>query len=121
MGKNKNYGEYFKPKHEEQKIEEVQTTEETVETPQEETPVEEPKVEEPKLIKAVVTGAKRVNVRKDPAVKEGNVVAILDEGTEVYIIPVKVTDPEPYGWKKIRIPVANVNEGYMMPQYLKEI
>ena len=115
MGKNKNYGNYFKkPQMEEpvkdEKVEEVQTTEETVETSAEEAPVETPQTKEPIKIYGVVSGAKRVNMRKDPS-KDAKVLTILEEGTRVEIL--KHPDRT---WAKI---MYKDLIGYMMYMYIR--
>ena len=114
MGKNKNYGNYFKkPQTEEpvkdEKIEEVQTNE------TEEAPVEEEKVEtitpaEPIKVYAVVSGAKRVNLRIAPNT-EAKVLKILDEGAKV-----ELHDSVDRIWSSV---TYNGTDGYMMTMYLR--
>lgn len=115
--RNKGYNNYYKKPEapvNEKKIEEVQNTEETVEVVQEETPVETPETEtveaEPIKQYAVVTGARRVNMRSQPT-KESTVLAVLNEGTRVEILSSENPD-----W--INIAFGNVN-GYMMAQFLR--
>ena len=122
MSRNKNYNKFYKnPQTEEPvnetSVEEVQATEETVETPAEEAPVEEEKVEtitptEPIKVYAVVSGAKRVNLRMVPNA-EGKVLTILNEGTKVEVI--ETVDKV---WTSV---CYNGEAGYMMSMYLRPI
>ncbi len=121
MSKNKDYRKFYnKPKKEEivnepvqEEIKEVQTIEETTETPQEETPVEEQKVEESTIRKAKVIGATRVNVRKFGS-KDADVITVMSANAEVELL-----DSNYSGWKKVKTPSGAI--GYMMSQFLKEI
>ena len=123
MSRNKNYNKFYKnPQTEEPvnetSVEEVQATEETVETPAEEAPVEEEKTEEVPTDKesirefAVVSGAKRVNLRMVPNA-EGKVLTILNEGTKVEVI--ETVDKV---WTSV---CYNGEAGYMMSMYLRPI
>ena len=121
MSKNKDYRKFYnKPKKEEtvnepvqEEIKEVQTIEETAETPQEESPVEEQKVEESTIRKAKVVGAARVNVRQNHS-KDATVLTVLSENAEVEIL-----DSSNPSWEKVKTPSGAI--GYMMSQFLKEI
>lgn len=116
MSKNKGYNNFYnKPRKEEtvnEEVKEVQTVEETVEVSQEETPAEEKKVEtvqESIRQFAIVSGAKRVNMRKAPN-KDAAILKVLDENTEVELLKVDRT------WAQI----GHQGEvGYMMTMYLK--
>ena len=120
MSKNKGYNNYYKkPQVEEPAnetiVEEVQATEETVETSAEEAPVEEEKVEtitpaEPIKVYAVVSGAKRVNLRVAPNT-EAKVLEILNEGTKV-----EIHDSVDRVWSSV---TYNGTDGYMMTMYLR--
>ena len=120
MSKNKDYRKFYnKPKKEETvnepiaQTEEVQTIEETAETPQEETPVEEQKAEESTIRKAKVIGATRVNVRKFGS-KDADVITVMSANAEVELL-----DSNYSGWEKVKTPSGAI--GYMMSQFLKEI
>ena len=121
MSKNKDYRKFYnKPKKEEtvnepvrEEIKEVQTVEETAETPQEETPIEEQKVEESTIRKAKVVGAARVNVRKFGN-KDADVITVMSANAEVELL-----DSNYSGWEKVKTPSGAI--GYMMSQFLKEI
>lgn len=121
MSKNKDYRKFYnKPKKDEtvnepvrEEIKEVQTIEETAETPQEETPVEEQKVEEPTIRKAKVVGAARVNVRKFGS-KDADVITVMSENAEVEILNSSIPR-----WIKVETPSGAI--GFMMSQFLKEI
>lgn len=117
MSKNKGYNNFYnKPRKEEtvnEEVKEVQTVEETVKVSQEETPAEEKKVEAVQApIRrqfAIVSGAKRVNMRKAPD-KDAAILKVLDENTEVELLKVDRT------WAQI----GHQGEvGYMMTMYLK--
>ena len=116
MSKNKGYNNFYnKPRKEEtvnEEIKEVQTAEETAEVLQEETQAEEEKVEtvqEPIRQFAIVSGAKRVNMRKAPN-KDAAILKVLDENTEVELLKVDRT------WSQIGY---QGEVGYMMTMYLK--
>ena len=116
MSKNKGYNNFYnKPRKEEtvnEEVKEVQTVEEAVEVPQEETPAEEKKVEavqESIRQFAIVSGAKRVNMRKAPN-KDAEILKVLDENTEVELLKVDRT------WAQIG---HQGDVGYMMTMYLK--
>ena len=117
MSKNKGYNNFYKkPKQEEPvneaPVEEVQTTEEIkAEAPVEEK-VEEVQTQPKEPIKqyAVVSGAKRVNMRKDPS-KDAKVLTILEEGTRVEILK----NPD-RTWAKI---MYKDLIGYMMYMYIR--
>lgn len=116
MSKNKQYNNFYKSHTKEElpneEVKEVQTVEETVEVPQEETPAEEKKVEavqEPIRQFAIVSGAKRVNMRKSPS-KDAAILKVLDENTEVELLKVDRT------WAQIG---HQGDIGYMMTMYLK--
>lgn len=123
MSKNKNYGNYYKKPQVEEPVnetpvEEVQAVEETAAAPIEGAPVEEEKVEEvsePKIKYAIVTGAKKVNMREN-ASTEAKVLIVLSMGTKVEFLDY-VYGPGK-AWAKIRY---NGREGYMMEQYLKHV
>lgn len=113
--RNKSYNNYYKKPEvpvNEKKVEEVQNTEETAEVVQEEAQVETPETVEAEPIKqyAVVTGARKVNMRSQPT-KESTVLAVLNEGTRVEILSSENPD-----W--INIAFGNAN-GYMMAQFLR--
>ena len=60
----------------------------------------------------VVSGCKKLNVRKDPAVKTDNVVMTINEGDEVKIVEKKSTDD----WYAV---IAKGNKhGYCMKKYI---
>lgn len=122
MSKNRNYGNYYKnPLVEEPKEESIPEVEDTI---QEEAPIEEPapepivvetEVTPKKVIEktlAVVTGAKKVNLRKGPS-KDDSIIKAIPEKTAV-----KVLDKSNKDWYKIEV---NDNAGFMMSKYLKEI
>lgn len=121
MSKNKNYGNYYKKPQVEEPVnetpvEEVQAVEETAAAPIEEAPVEEEKVEEvsePKIKYAIVTGAKKVNMREN-ASTEAKVLTVLNMGTKVEFLE-SIYGPGK-AWAKIRY---NGREGYMMAQFLR--
>lgn len=95
---NKNYKNYnaissTKPTEvevkEEVKVEE--TTPVVEEVKAETTPVvEQPKPEPPKTLTGKVAGCAKLNVRKTPS-KDGEVLAIINEGSEVVINKIKST------------------------------
>ena len=116
MSKNKGYNNFYnKPRKEEtvnEEVKEVQTAEETVEVSQEETPAEEKKVEavqEPIRQFAIVSGAKKVNMRKAPD-KDAAILKVLEDNTEVELLKVDRT------WTRIG---HQGDVGYMMTMYLK--
>ena len=120
MSKNKGYNNYYKKPQVEEPVnetpvEEVQATEETVAAPIEEAPVEEEKVEEitpaePIKVYAVVSGAKRVNMRVKPNT-EATVIGVLNEGTKV-----ELHDSVDKVWSSVSY---NGRDGYMMTMYLR--
>lgn len=120
MSKNKNYGSYYKKPQVEEPVnetpvEEVQVTEETAAAPIKEVPVEEEKVEEitpaePIKVYAVVSGAKRVNMRSKPNTG-ANVITVLNEGTKV-----ELHDSVDKVWSSVSY---NGRDGYMMTMYLR--
>ena len=122
MSKNRNYGNYYKnPLKEESKEEIKEETGEVEEVHTEEpTPEPEPVVVEtevtPKAViqktLAVVTGAKKVNLRAD-ASKEAPIITAIPEKTAVKVL--KKTNPN---WYHIEV---NDKRGFMMSKYLKEI
>ena len=116
MSKNKGYNNFYnKPRKEEtvnEEVKEVQAIKETTEILQEETPAEEKKVEAvQKSIRqfAIVSGAKRVNMRKAPN-KDAEILKVLNENTEVELLKVDRT------WAQIG---HQGDVGYMMTMYLK--
>lgn len=130
MSKNKGYNNFYKKPHQEEPVneapvEEVQTTEEI----KAEAPVEEEKVEEAPTEEAIerdleqevdktyaiVTGAKKVNMREN-ASTDAKVLTVLSMGTKVEFLDY-VYGPGK-AWAKIRY---NGREGYMMEQYLKHV
>lgn len=113
MSKNKNYGSFYKKPQQEEPVnekivEEIQTTE-TEEAPVEEKEVETITPAESIKVYAVVTGAKRVNLRIKPNT-EAKVLAILDEGTKV-----ELHDSVDRIWSSV---TYNGTDGYMMTMYL---
>lgn len=128
MSKNKNYGNYFKKPKVEEPVkddrEEIPAVEEPTKAPVEEEKVEEAPTEE--VIErdleqevgktyAIVTGAKKVNMREN-ASTEAKVLIVLSMGTKVEFLDY-VYGPGK-AWAKIRY---NGREGYMMEQYLKHV
>lgn len=116
MSKNKQYNNFYKSHAKEEspneEAKEVQAVEGTAEVLQEETQTEEEKVEavqEPIRQFAIVSGAKRVNMRKAPN-KDAAVLKVLDENTEVELLEVDRT------WAQIGY---QGDIGYMMTMYLK--
>ena len=114
MSKNKNYGSFYKKPQQEEPVNET-PVEEVQAAETEEAPVEEKKVEaitpaEPIKVYAVVTGAKRVNLRIKPNT-EAKVLAILDEGTRV-----ELHDSVDRVWSSI---TYNGTDAYMMTMYLR--
>lgn len=121
MSKNKQYNNFYKSHAKEDKkneeIKEVQAAEETVEVPQEETPSEEEKVEDissddrgPIRQFAIITGAKRVNMRKAPN-KDADILRVLDENTEVELLGIHDRTWFEIGYQG--------ETGYMMGMYLR--
>ncbi len=124
MSKNKNYGNYFKKPKVEEPVkddrEEIPAVEESTKAPVEEEKVEEAPTEE--AIKrdleqevdktyAIVTGAKKVNMRENPNI-EAKVLTVLSMGTKVEFID------EIGNWAEIKY---NDEDGFMMKQYLKHV
>lgn len=124
MSKNKNYGNYFKKPKVEEPVkddrEEIPAVEEPTKAPVEEEKVEEAPTEE--VIKrdleqevgttyAIVTGAKKVNMRENPNI-EAKVLTVLSMGTKVEFID------EIGNWAEIKY---NDEDGFMMKQYLKHV
>lgn len=126
MSKNKGYNNFYKKPHQEEPVneapvEEVQTTEEI----KAEAPVEEEKVEEAptkEVIErdleqevgktyAIVSGAKKVNMRENPNI-EAKVLTVLSMGTKVEFID------EIGNWAEIKY---NDEDGFMMKQYIKHV
>lgn len=126
MSKNKCYNNFYKKPHQEEPVneapvEEVQTTEEI----KAEAPVEEEKVEEAptkEVIErdleqevgktyAIVSGAKKVNMRENPNI-EAKVLTVLSMGTKVELID------EIGNWAEIKY---NDEDGFMMKQFLKHV
>lgn len=117
MGNNKNYGSFYNKKDTsketvevsyDNKTEEIVTKEEVSKAPVEEEKAKEPEVEKQITLKVVNT--KRVNFRKIPN-KDGKVLSILSEGTEVK----KISRPLPE-WYEVEI---NGQVGFIMARYLK--
>lgn len=124
MSKNKNYGNYFKKPKVEEPVkddrEEIPTVEEPTKTPVEEEKVEEAPTEE--VIErdleqevgktyAIVSGAKKVNMRENPNI-EAKVLTVLSMGTKVEFID------EIGNWAEIKY---NDEDGFMMKQFLKHV
>lgn len=102
-------------------------------------PVEEPKpqVEETGLISgvkilgiteetvdAVVDDCECLNIRKEPALKANNQIAILGKGTKIVVVDPKKPEKNKDGeWYKIRIFNADKykSEGFAMKKYIKII
>ena len=80
MGKNRNYNRISTEARVELKPEEVETTTLDVEP---EAPVEV--IEEPKVKTGIVTGCKKLNVRKEPKT-DGEVYRTIDVDTKVEIV-----------------------------------
>ena len=118
MSKNKNYGNYFKkPKAEEPVKDDREEIPAVEEEKVEEAPVEEEKVEEitpakPIKVYAVVSGAKRVNMRSKPNTG-ANVITVLNEGTKV-----ELHDSVDKVWSSVSY---NGRDGYMMTMYLRPL
>ena len=124
MGKNKNYGQFFKKDEERKEIQVPKTMQEiTREAPKAEepeenvqTPAPKPEIVAPKENRAKVIGNKKVNFRTGPstnarilfAVNPGSVVTIVDKFSSTWWKVNFVLDHKPY-------------DGYMMAQFLKEV
>lgn len=122
MSKNKNYGSYYKNpliekpkeeiKEEAVEVEEVHTEEPTSEPEQVAIETEvTPKAVIQKTL-AVVTGAKRVNLRADIG-KEAPIITAIPEKTAV-----KILEKSNPNWYHIEV---NDKRGFMMSKFLKEI
>ena len=117
MSKNKNYGNYYKNPLVEKPKEEIK--EEPVEaeepTPEQEQVAIETEVTPKAVIQktlAVVTGAKRVNLRAGIG-KEAPIITAIPEKTTV-----KILEKSNPNWYHIEV---NDKRGFMMSKYLKEI
>lgn len=116
MSKSKNYGSFYGKKEPMQETVEAEEDFSIKEEPSESTLAEEPKKEEllipAKTNKAVVTGAKKVNMRYK-ANKSSQVINIIPEKAKVDIIGTTNTD-----WWKVTYKGIT---GYMMSKFLKEV
>lgn len=117
MSKNKNYRNYYKNPLIEEPKEEIK--EESVETEEPTSDQEQVAIETevtPKAViqktLAVVTGAKRVNLRTDMS-KEAPIITSIPEKTAVMIL--EKSNPN---WYHIEV---NDKKGFMMSKFLKEI
>lgn len=100
----------------------VPTVDPVVEPVVEPAVTEEPVVElevtedpiENKIVEAVVSGAKKLNVRKEP-VKDAEVVCVVTEGTNVTVYPTESTDE----FYKVFIECKNsFVEGYCVKSFI---
>lgn len=93
----------------EEPIVELEVTEEpVVELEVTEDPIEN------KIVEAVVSGAKKLNVRKEP-VKDAEVVCVVTEGTNVTVYPTESTDE----FYKVFIECKNsFVEGYCVKSFI---
>ena len=121
MSKNKNYGSFYGKNEPIQETVEVSYDNKTEVMPVKEEPSEAPLVEEPKkeelLIpaktnKAVVIGAKKVNMRYK-ANKSSQVINIIPEKAKVDIL-----DSADGDWWKVTYKGIT---GYMMSKFLREV
>lgn len=113
MSKNRNYSSYYKsPQTEEPKneVEEVRTVEEVTEQP--EVVHETLKEETKEAIKqyAIVSGAKRVNLRK-ASHKDATILTVLNEGERVEVI--EEANPT---WSHVHY---KDYDGFMMTMFLR--
>ena len=88
----------------------VEETPTLIEEPAVETKVEEVHLTETFPLKGKITGEPMVNLRSEP---NGNVIAILQEGTAVDILGASTDD-----WMKVQ---ANNKTGYVMSKYVKGV
>lgn len=119
MSKNKNYGSFYGKKEPIQETVEVSYDDKTEKIPTKEDIPEVPSVEEPKVEniptkvnKAVVTGAKKVNMRYKPN-KSGQVINIIPAKAKVDILDSADTE-----WWKVSYKGIT---GFMMAKFLKEV
>ena len=115
MGKHKNYSNYYKrnlPEEPKTTIEETAT--EDKEPVVVETKVSPKEVKQETAIFAIVTGASRVNMRKDPN-KNAPVIGVLNQNIKVMVLG--KTGYADF-WK---ISAPDLGPGYMMSKFLKEI
>lgn len=82
-----------------------------------------PEVKE-ELADAVIDGAECVNIRREPAVKPNNQIAILGKGTKIVVVDPKKTEKNKDGeWYKIRIVDKESkdpdNNGFAMKKYIR--
>ena len=124
MGKNKNYGQFFKKDEERKEIQVPKTMQEiTREAPKAEepeenvqTPAPKPEIVAPKENRAKVIGNKRVNFRSGPSTN-ARIYFALEPGVTVTIL-----DKFSSTWWKVSHASEHVAcDGYMMAQFLKEV
>ena len=115
MSKNKNYGSFYGKKEPIQETVEVSNDNKSEDIFTKEEDIEAPAIEEAipaKTNKAVVTGAKKVNLRYR-ATKSSQVINIIPEKAEVDILDASNSE-----WWKITYKGI---DGYMMSKFLKEV